>query len=185
MAKPVQNIQHDGKMQRPPRVLIVDDNGAQLNMFAQRARGNKSGLFYGVEPVFIAYGYQPMPLEEGVKQLNTLDDIVAFANDPANGIDAVICDLYDAPEEISPEQLGLDPDRQPGRRRALHVAERQRYRQRRRPDREAAGCIGHHGEDRRRSSDDRQTRRWTGNNGEARRRAGAAGAEHAVNAADA
>lgn len=112
MAKHVKSSSHQGTVTpRRPRVLIVDDNGAQLNLFAQRSRWNSTGspLLYGVEPVFVAYGYQSMPLNEDVLHLNTLDDIVAFANDPKNRIDAVISDLYDAPEEISPEQLGLDP----------------------------------------------------------------------------
>jgi hypothetical protein len=113
MAKPVQNITNHGKMQRP-RVLIVDDNGAQLNMFAQRV---KNGEFLGVEPVFVPFGPQPQPFicEDHVLQPMGIGEIAAYVLDPANRIDAVVTDLYESlgelPSLVEGERAELrDPD---------------------------------------------------------------------------
>ncbi len=96
MEKPVKQIndrENHGKMRRP-RVLIVDDNGAQLNLFAQLV---KNGEFMGVEPVFVPFGPQPQPFicEDHVLQPMGVSEIAAYVFDPANGIDAVVTDLYE------------------------------------------------------------------------------------------
>lgn len=112
----VTHIKNDGKMQRP-RVLIVDDNGVQLSLFAQRSRWGRNpgdAELCGVEPVFMAYGPQKTQGDQDVLQKNTLKEIVDFAMDPANRIDAVVTDLYEG-EEAFARLMDIDDSTSKGR----------------------------------------------------------------------
>lgn len=93
------SITNHGKMQRPPRVLVVSANGALLNLFAQLV---KNGEFMGVEPVFVPFGPQPQPFicEDHVLQPMGVSEIASYVLDPTNGIDAVVTDLYESLGEL-------------------------------------------------------------------------------------